>query len=56
MVEQVDHILKGTLGELPALIDAGGVKGPALLVIGEVAALASGKELNALIGQERLVA
>lgn len=49
-------VLKGTLGELPALIDAGGVKGPALLVIGEVAALASGKELGALINQERMVA
>ncbi|MHA7871422.1 MAG: siroheme synthase CysG [Hyphococcus sp.] len=49
-------ILKGTLGQLPVLIDAGGVKGPALLVIGEVAALASGKELDALIRQERLVA
>lgn len=49
-------ILKGTLADLPALIDAGGVKGPALLVIGEVAALASGKELSALTSQERLVA
>ena len=49
-------IIKGTLGELPALIETGGVKGPALLVIGEVAALANGETLQSLIKQERLVA
>lgn len=49
-------IVKGTLVALPALIEAGGVKGPALLVIGEVAALADGVTLQSLIKQERLVA
>ncbi|MEO1241071.1 MAG: siroheme synthase CysG [Pseudomonadota bacterium] len=49
-------IVKGTLVELPMLIAAGGVKGPALLVIGEVAALADGATLQSLIKQERLVA
>lgn len=49
-------IVKGTLAELPTLIAAGGVKGPALLVIGEVAALADGATLQSLIKQERLVA
>ena len=29
----------GTLAELPQLIDKGGIKGPALLVIGEVSAI-----------------
>ncbi len=49
-------IVKGKLAELPALIETGGVKGPALLVIGEVAALADGATLQSLIKQERLVA
>lgn len=49
-------IVKGTLGALPRLIDAGGIKGPALLVIGEVAALADGETLQTLAQKERLVA
>lgn len=49
-------IVKGTLGELGRLIEIGGIKGPALLVIGEVAALADGETLTALIEKERLVA
>lgn len=49
-------IVKGTLAGLPALIEAGGIQGPALLVIGEVAALAGGATLQSLIKQERLVA
>ena len=49
-------IVKGRLRDLPALIAAGGIVGPALLVIGEVAALADGEALTALIAKERLVA
>lgn len=49
-------VVKGALGDLPSLIDAAGVKGPALLVIGEVAALADGETLKSLIEKERLVA
>lgn len=49
-------VVKGRLRDLPALIAAGGVVGPALLVIGEVAALADGEALIALIVKERLVA
>ena len=49
-------IVKGALGELPALIAAGGVKGPALIVIGEVAALADGKALSAFARQQRRAA
>ena len=49
-------IVKGRLRDLPALIAAGGIVGPALLVIGEVAALADGETLTALIAKERLVA
>lgn len=49
-------IVKGKLDELHQLIERGGIKGPALLVIGEVAALADGETLTALIGKERLVA
>ncbi|MBB5517251.1 siroheme synthase CysG [Amphiplicatus metriothermophilus] len=40
--------LKGTLAELGALIEEGGVKGPAILVVGEVAALAEACTLDAL--------
>ena len=49
-------IVKGALGELPTLIERAGIKGPALLVIGEVAALADGDTLNDLLQKERLVA
>jgi len=49
-------IVKGALGELPALIGRAGVKGPALLVIGEVAAMADGDTLSQLPEKERLVA
>ena len=49
-------IVKGSLAELPRLIEAGGIKGPALLVIGEVAALADGETLLEIIGKERAAA
>ncbi len=49
-------ILSGVLGELGALISNGDVKGPALLIIGEVARFANGEKLEAFIGQERLSA
>ncbi len=49
-------ILKGTLGELSLLVDRGGVTGPALLVIGEVTALADGETLISIASRERLVA
>ena len=49
-------IVKGALGELPSLINAAGIKGPALLVIGEVAALADGEAIKSLTRKERLVA
>ncbi|MEM8936878.1 MAG: siroheme synthase CysG [Pseudomonadota bacterium] len=49
-------IVKGALTELPALIERGAIKGPALLVIGEVAALADARTLKDLVNQERLVA
>lgn len=49
-------IVKGSLGELGRLIEAGSVEGPALLVIGEVAALADGETLLSIAQQERLVA
>ncbi len=48
--------IKGTLSDLLALIDAAGITGPALLVIGEVAALADAQSLNDIIAQERNVA
>ncbi len=49
-------IVKGALGDLASLIDAGGIKGPAVLVIGEVAAFADGETLADLAAKERLVA
>ncbi len=49
-------IIKGVLRDLPALIAGGAVTGPALLVIGEVASLADGEAISALIEHERLVA
>ena len=49
-------VIKGNLKSLPALINIGGIKGPALLVIGDVAALANGDTLQSLINQERQVA
>lgn len=49
-------VVKGSLSELPALIERGGIKGPALLVIGEVAQLADGETLISLLEKERLVA
>lgn len=49
-------IVKGSLGDLPRLIEAGGIKGPALLVIGEVAALADGETLIEIIAKERAAA
>jgi uroporphyrin-III C-methyltransferase/precorrin-2 dehydrogenase/sirohydrochlorin ferrochelatase len=49
-------IVKGALGDLGRIIEAGGIKGPALLVIGEVAAFADGKTLIEIIGIERAAA
>ena len=49
-------IARGTLSELAAVIERAGILGPALLVIGEVAALANGEALGALAQQERLTA
>lgn len=49
-------VVKGALGELPNLIERAGIKGPALLVIGEVAALAGSETLLSLIEKERLAA
>jgi uroporphyrin-III C-methyltransferase / precorrin-2 dehydrogenase / sirohydrochlorin ferrochelatase len=49
-------VVKGALGDLSRLIAAGGIEGPAVLVIGEVAALADGETLADLISKERLVA
>lgn len=49
-------IVKGALADLPRLIERGGIKGPAILVIGDVAALADGETLVDLAAKERLVA
>ncbi|MEZ5915879.1 MAG: uroporphyrinogen-III C-methyltransferase, partial [Parvularculaceae bacterium] len=49
-------ILKGRLEELERLIEAGGVEGPAVLVIGEVAQMASGAVLLELAASERRAA
>lgn len=49
-------VVKGVLGDLPLLIERGAIEGPAILVIGEVAALADGETLADLISKERLVA
>lgn len=49
-------IAKGDLAGLSGLIDAASIKGPALLVIGEVAAMADGRTLTQIVQQERLVA
>jgi uroporphyrin-III C-methyltransferase/precorrin-2 dehydrogenase/sirohydrochlorin ferrochelatase len=46
-------ILKGTLNGLASLIESGGVKGPALLVIGEIAQFAEGAGLIDLVNHER---
>ncbi|MEO1135023.1 MAG: siroheme synthase CysG [Pseudomonadota bacterium] len=53
---ETQKILKGVLGDLGRLVEAGAVIGPAILVIGEVAALADGKTLAALIENERIAA
>ena len=49
-------IAKGVLIDLEQAIERNGIKGPALLVIGEVAALADGAALDKLIKQERRAA
>lgn len=49
-------VLKGRLSELGALVRAGGIEGPALLVIGEVAAKADGVVLEQLTLAERRAA
>jgi len=49
-------VVKGALAELGALIEEGGIKGPALLVIGEAAARADGETLHEIIGEQRRVA
>ncbi|MEM6413631.1 MAG: siroheme synthase CysG [Pseudomonadota bacterium] len=46
-------ILKGVLGSLSPLVKAGGVTGPALLIIGEVAALATPSEIVELLRDGR---
>ena len=46
-------IIKGALGDVPALIDAGEINGPALIVVGEVAALADGETLRSLTQNQR---
>lgn len=51
-----EKILKGRLDGLGALIRAGGVEGPALLVIGEVAAQADGLALADLASLDRRAA
>lgn len=51
-----EKILKGRLADLGVLVRAGGVEGPALLVIGEVAAKASGVLLEELTDAERRAA
>ncbi len=49
-------IVKGVLADISALIEAGGIQGPALFVIGEVAALADGETLLGLAAEQRRVA
>ena len=49
-------IIKGALGDVPALIDAGEINGPALIVVGEVAVLADGETLRSLTLNQRRVA
>lgn len=51
-----EKILKGTLSDLGALIRLGAVEGPAILVIGEVAAKADGVLLEELSAAERKAA
>ncbi len=51
-----EKILKGRLSDLGELVIAGGVEGPALLVIGEVAAKANGVLLEELAAAERRAA
>ncbi len=51
-----EKILKGQLSGLGALVKAGGVEGPALLVIGEVAAKAEGFPFANLAAAERSAA
>ena len=52
--EQV--VAKGVLRDLENIIDENGIKGPALLVIGEVAALANADGLDAVLEQARRAA
>ena len=49
-------VLKGRLADLGALIRAGSVSGPALLVIGEVAAKADGMMFEEIVAAERRAA
>ncbi len=49
-------IIKGALSDIGALVEAGEITGPALLVIGEVAALADGETLLGLSTEQRRVA
>jgi uroporphyrin-III C-methyltransferase/precorrin-2 dehydrogenase/sirohydrochlorin ferrochelatase len=49
-------IIKGALSDLASIVHAGGIKGPALLVIGEVAAKANGATLASLAAPERRAA
>lgn len=49
-------IVKGTLGDLGLMVDAAGIKGPALLIIGEVAACADGAGLVNIANEARRAA
>jgi uroporphyrin-III C-methyltransferase/precorrin-2 dehydrogenase/sirohydrochlorin ferrochelatase len=49
-------IIKGALSDLASIVRAGGIEGPALLVIGEVAAKANGATLASLAATERRAA
>ena len=51
-----EKILKGRLADLGALIRAGSVQGPALLVVGEVAAMSDGVVLDEIAGLDRRAA
>ena len=51
-----EKIIKGRLSDLGVIVRAGGIKGPALLVIGDVAAKARGVLLEELAAVERRAA
>jgi uroporphyrin-III C-methyltransferase/precorrin-2 dehydrogenase/sirohydrochlorin ferrochelatase len=51
-----EKIVKGALADLPELMAAGAIHGPAIIVIGEVAALANGETLLSAAREARRVA